>query len=148
MIDLSIVPMDTSNLKYVEEISKLSFPISWSLDALSKELENKYAKYIVLKLGDIVIGFGGMWLIFDEAHITNIAIHPNYRRHGLGHVIVDELLAICRRSNIVGITLEVRRSNVAAISLYEKHGFIVEGIRKHYYEDNKEDAYVMWNRKL
>jgi [ribosomal protein S18]-alanine N-acetyltransferase len=148
MIDLSIVPMDESNIKEIETISKLSFPIPWSLDSLKKELENKYAKYIVLKLGSAVIGFGGMWIIFDEAHITNIAVHPDYRKNGLGDILVETLLHICKEKKLVGITLEVRKSNIVAISLYEKHGFIVEGIRKSYYEDNKEDALVMWNRKI
>lgn len=148
MIDLSIVQMDESNIAEIENISKLSFPIPWSLDSLKKELENKYAKYIVLKLGSSVVGFGGMWIIFDEAHITNIAVHPNYRANGLGDILVENLLHICKEKGLVGITLEVRRSNVIAISLYEKHGFIVEGIRKNYYADNKEDALVMWNRKI
>ncbi|EQB86648.1 ribosomal-protein-alanine N-acetyltransferase [Clostridium punense] len=148
MVDLSITPMNEDNIVEVEAISKLSFPIPWSLDSLKKELENKYANYIVLKLGDKVVGFGGMWIIFDEAHITNIAVHPDYRGHGLGDILVENLLIICRQKKLVGITLEVRRSNIPAITLYEKHGFIVEGIRKQYYEDNKEDAYVMWNRKI
>jgi [ribosomal protein S18]-alanine N-acetyltransferase len=148
MVDLSIAAMDESNIIEVENISKLSFPIPWSLDSLKKELENKYAQYIVIKLGCEVVGFGGMWIIFDEAHITNIAVHPNYRNHGLGDVLVENLLHICKQRGLVGITLEVRRSNTVAISLYEKHGFIIEGIRKNYYEDNKEDALVMWNRKI
>lgn len=148
MIDLSIAPMDENNIIEVENISKLSFPIPWSLASLKKELENKYAKYIVIKLGSTVVGFGGMWIIFDEAHITNIAVHPNFRGHGLGDILVEKLLEICREKSLAGITLEVRRSNVVAITLYEKHGFIVEGIRKNYYEDNKEDALVMWNRKI
>ncbi|WP_291571396.1 ribosomal protein S18-alanine N-acetyltransferase [Clostridium sp. UBA4548] len=148
MVDLSIVPMNESNIIEVQHISKLSFPIAWSLDSLKKELDNKYANYIVLKLGDKVVGFGGMWIIFDEAHITNIAVHPDYRGHGLGDILVENLLIIARQKKLIGITLEVRKSNIAAISLYEKHGFITEGIRKQYYEDNKEDAYVMWNRKI
>jgi len=148
MIDLSIAEMDINNINEVEDISKLSFPIPWSLDALKKELENKFAKYIVLKLGDKVIGFGGMWIIFDEAHITNIAVHPDYRRHGIGDILVENLLRICKLKSLVGITLEVRTSNIAAITLYDKHGFVIERIRKKYYEDNKEDGYVMWNRNI
>lgn len=146
--DLKICPMDSSSIKYILNISDLSFPISWSLESLQSELDNKFAKYVVLKMGNTIVGYGGMWLILDEAHVTNIAVHPEARGHGGGNIIVEALFRICRKHKITGITLEVRSSNFVAINLYEKYGFEKEGLRNHYYEDNGEDAIIMWNRHL
>ena len=115
---------------------------------MESELDNKFAKYVVLKNGNSVVGYGGMWVIIDEAHITNVAVHPDARGLGAGDIIVDALFRICRKHKVTGITLEVRSSNFVAINLYEKHGFVKESIRPHYYEDNKEDAVIMWNRDL
>jgi ribosomal-protein-alanine N-acetyltransferase len=140
--------MSTETTKYVQEISSLSFPISWSLESIEKELTNKFARYVTLKNNDKVIGFGGMWVIFEEAHITNIALHPEYRRMGYSHIILDSLEAICKKEGVTAMTLEVRASNIAAQKLYEHHGFKVEGIRKGYYEDNKEDGLIMWKRNI
>jgi len=146
--DFKICPMDASSIKYILNISELSFPISWSLDSLQSELDNKFAKYVVLKKGNSIVGYGGMWIIIDEAHITNVAIHPDARGYGGGDIIVEALFRICRKQKVTAITLEVRSSNFTAINLYEKYGFEKEGLRPHYYEDNGEDAVIMWNRNL
>jgi ribosomal-protein-alanine N-acetyltransferase len=143
-----IYPMDKDSIKSIMIINDLSFPISWSQESLESELENKFAKYVVLKNGNSIVGYGGMWVIIDEAHITNVAVHPDARGLGAGDIIVDALFRICRKHKVTGITLEVRSSNFVAINLYEKHGFEKESIRPHYYEDNKEDAVIMWNRHL
>ncbi|MGH4138534.1 ribosomal protein S18-alanine N-acetyltransferase [Clostridium sp.] len=146
--DFKISPMDSSSIKSILNISQLSFPISWSLESLQSELDNKFAKYVVLKKRNSIVGYGGMWVIIDEAHITNVAIHPEARGHGGGDMIVEALFRICRKQKVSSITLEVRKSNFLAINLYEKYGFETEGIRCHYYEDNGEDAVIMWNRNL
>jgi len=146
--DFKICPMDSSSIKSILNISELSFPISWSFESLQSELDNKFAKYVVLKKGDSIVGYGGMWIIIDEAHITNVAIHPEARGHGGGDLIVEALFRICRKQKITAITLEVRSSNFLAINLYEKYGFEKVSIRPHYYEDNNEDAVIMWNRNL
>lgn len=95
-----------------------------------------------------IAGFGGMWLAFDEAHVTTIGVDPPFRGQGLGELLfltmVDE--AIARGAN--WLTLEVRVSNDAAQSLYRKYGFTVHGTRKRYYSDNNEDAHIMWSRAL
>lgn len=95
-----------------------------------------------------IIGFAGMWLAFDEAHITTIGVEPDFRGHGLGELLllcmVDE--AISRGAN--WMTLEVRISNLSAQALYRKYGFTVHGARKRYYSDNNEDALIMWSRAL
>ena len=146
--DFKICPMDASSIKSILNISELSFPISWSLDSLQSELDNKFAKYVILKKGNSIVGYGGMWIIIDEAHITNVAIHPDARGYGGGDIIVEALFRICRKQKVTAITLEVRSSNFTAINLYEKYGFEKEGLRPHYYEDNGEDAVIMWNRNL
>lgn len=146
--DFKIYPMDVSSIKSILNISELSFPISWSFESLKSELDNKFAKYVVLKNGNSIVGYGGMWVIIDEAHVTNVAVHPEARGHGAGDIIVEALFRICRKQKVTGITLEVRSSNFIAINLYEKYGFEKEGIRRNYYEDNGEDAVIMWNRNL
>lgn len=146
--DFKICPFDRESIKSILNISELSFPISWSYESLESELDNKFAKYVILKKGNSIVGYGGMWVIIDEAHITNIAVHPAARGVGAGDMIVEALFRICRKQKVTGITLEVRSSNFVAINLYEKHGFEKESIRPRYYEDNGEDAVIMWNRHL
>jgi len=92
----------------------------------------------------LLIGYAGLWAIEDEGHITNVAVHPDYRRMHLGSILVDMLIAQTRLEGLKRFTLEVRVSNQAAIALYEKFGFVSAGIRKGYYEDNNEDAMIMW----
>ena len=94
-----------------------------------------------------VIGFAGLWTIVDEGHITNIAVHPDYRGKGIGSKLVKSLIDNSKDWYINDLTLEVRYSNKIAQNLYKKYGFIEEGIRKNYYADNKEDAVIMWRRK-
>ena len=81
----------------------------------------------------------------DEGHITNVAVHSDYRGKKIGDELVKELVNLCKNNNIVSMTLEVRVSNIVAQNLYKKYGFKLAGIRKEYYSDNKEDAMIMWN---
>ncbi len=117
---------------------------------MKQNLKIKFAKYIVVvnKKTDKVLGFAGMWLIIDECHITNIAVHPNYRKLGIGNILMNKIITICKERNITGITLEVRESNTPAKNLYYKYGFKDSGIRKGYYADNNEDALLMWKTDL
>ncbi len=114
------------------EIDNLSFSVPWSRNSYETELKNKFAKYIVVlnKETNKVLGFAGMWLIIDECHITNIAVHPNHRGLGIGNILMNEIIDICKEHNLTSITLEVRESNTAAkifiinmdlkIAVYEK----------------------------
>ena len=136
--------MNKSHIDGIMEIEKDSFAIPWSRAAVEKELSNNLAIYAVVKENDKVVGYGGMWHVVNEGHITNIAVHKDYRRKGIGNIIVNKLIEIAEEKEMIGLTLEVRKSNTSALELYKKNGFKLEGIRPEYYEDNKEDAYIMW----
>jgi ribosomal-protein-alanine N-acetyltransferase len=148
MNNIEILPFDERHVNEVLYISTLSFLTPWTRDSIEKELDNTFARYVVAKKDDVVIGFGGIWLILDEGHITNIAVHPEFRGIGAGDMIVEALIEVCKLEGINSMTLEVRASNATAQKLYKKHGFIEEGVRKNYYTDTKEDAVIMWRYNL
>jgi ribosomal-protein-alanine N-acetyltransferase len=139
--------MNEEDIDGLLDISALSFSVSWSKDSYIQELTNPVAKYFVAKVDNKVIGFAGTWIVLDEAHITNIAVHPDHRNNGIASKLLKELINYCKNNGCVAYTLEVRSSNKAAIGLYEKYNFKEAGIRKGYYEDNKEDAVLMWLRE-
>ena len=143
-MNITINLMKEDDIDEILDISSLSFSICWSKSSYMQELNNPVAKYFVAKVDNKVVGFAGTWIVLDEAHITNIAIHPNYRKQGIASKLLEELLSYCKSQGCVAYTLEVRKSNIAAKALYEKYNFKQEGIRKGYYEDNKEDAILMW----
>lgn len=146
MIDnIEIKEMKKEHLDGVMVVENLSFKIPWSRDSFLEELTtNELAVYFVATSDGQVIGYGGLWRIFNEGHITNIAIHPEFRRCGAGSKIMDRILDMCMENDINSLTLEVRKSNLAAQRLYEKYGFKIEGMRKKYYTDTGEDALIMW----
>jgi ribosomal-protein-alanine N-acetyltransferase len=125
----------------------LCFSAPWSEESFEKEIrENRLAFYIVAEINGIMVGYAGLWCIVDEGHITNVAVHPDFRRRGIGEALVSVLLDHTVRNGILSHTLEVRASNEAAITLYSKFGFQPAGFRKNYYEDNGEDAIIMWRK--
>jgi ribosomal-protein-alanine N-acetyltransferase len=129
------------------EIERLSFPRPWSRESFEAELENACARYVVLLEDGVVAGFGGMWLIVGEAHVNNLAVHPDFRRRGYGRRLMKEMMRVAwRDGEITQMTLEARVTNAPAIELYMSMGFEVAGRRKSYYEDNGDDAYIMWCR--
>ncbi len=149
MTEPTFAPMEPKHLPQVLEIEKQSFPTPWSKKAFLGELRhNRFAHYYVCLLGDRIVGYAGMWVILDEAHITNIAIHPKFRGKNYGKRL---LLFLMQQTLFYGaekITLEVRPSNIPAQRLYESLGFTEAGIRKRYYTDNNEDAIIMWKNLL
>lgn len=148
MNNINIFPMTYEDIDDVLAISFLSFPISWSRESFITELENNFAYYVVAKSNNIITGFGGTWIIIDESHITNIAVHPSFRGLGIGELILKSLIDLGISHFISSMTLEVRASNAIAISLYNKLDFKEEGRRKKYYEDNGEDALILWKRNF
>ncbi|UHA76082.1 ribosomal protein S18-alanine N-acetyltransferase [Paenibacillus sp. 481] len=137
--------MDIDDIPGVMTVEHASFTVPWSADAFRNEmLHNQNAKYIVMVCDEQIVGYAGMWTILDEAHITNIAIYPDYRGRGLGQQLLYQLMELAVYCGMVSMTLEVRVSNQAAQHLYTKFGFIAVGVRKGYYSDNQEDALIMW----
>lgn len=141
---MNIVKMDASHISQIAEIEKNTFSAPWSEVSLKRELDNDLACYFVAEDEGEVLAYGGMWLVVTEAQITNIAVREDKRRQGLGTLILKKLLEEAKQRYMMGVTLEVRVSNEKALSLYTKNGFVSEGVRKNYYEDN-EDAYIMWH---
>jgi [ribosomal protein S18]-alanine N-acetyltransferase len=95
-----------------------------------------------------IIGFAGLWLMVDEAHVTTIALHPRYRGHGLGELMLSSLIQIAYNISARTVTLEVRVTNHVAQNLYRKYGFQEAGVRRRYYSDNNEDALIMWTEPI
>lgn len=143
---MEIKYMSAEHINGIMEIERDSFAIPWTKKSIEGELKNKLAIYIVAveDQDNKVIGYAGMWHVVTEGHITNIAVHKDYRNMGIGDALVKRLIDIANEKKMIGITLEVRPSNKAALKLYSNNGFKLEGIRKEYYEDNREDAYIMW----
>ncbi len=141
---MEIKYMSAEHIDGIMEIEMDSFAIPWTRRSVEGELNNKLAIYVVALENNKVIGYGGMWHVVTEGHITNVAVHRDYRQQGVGNAIINKLIEIAQEKEMIGLTLEVRKSNAAALGLYKKHGFRLQGIRKEYYEDNKEDAYIMW----
>ena len=139
-----IEPMGLDDLERVHAIERASFFPTWPDDAYRSELTtNKLATYVVARLEEVVIGFAGIWLMVDEAHVTTFAVDPAWRRRGVGERLLLALLDVSVARRAREATLEVRLSNMAARRLYEKYGFRPVGIRPRYYSDNGEDALIM-----
>lgn len=131
------------------EVEETSFTTPWSRQAFYGELDdNLLARYIVAVLDGKIIGYAGVWIICDEGHVTNIAIHPAYRGRHYGEQMVRCLINLARSCGAVSMTLEVRASNIIAQTLYKKLGFEARGHRKGYYADNNEDAIIMWKDNI
>lgn len=149
MAAVEIIKMLPEHIDGVMTVENLSFSIPWSRESFVDEVTvNTFARYFCAKLNDNVIGYAGMWKVFDEGHITNIAVHPEFRNSGIGSLLMEHMIQIAKSEGITSMTLEVRKGNSAAIRLYEKYNFSVQGLRKGYYADNKEDALIMWKTDL
>ena len=135
-----------ADVRQIHEIEKLCFAMPWSEESIRKDVEeNVVARWLVLDDGEgNVLAYAGMWFVLDEAHVCNVAVHPDYRGRGLGKMIFGALVETAKKNSMSLMELEVRRSNIVAQNLYHSFGFIDVGYRKRYYEDNKEDALLMF----
>ncbi|HWO73149.1 MAG TPA: ribosomal protein S18-alanine N-acetyltransferase [Dehalococcoidia bacterium] len=165
-------PMTDADIAQVTEIERESFPTSWPQTAYRRELSNDLARYLVVvdrahppvppaeprkrsllgilrrpeaapQTEDYIVGYVGVWLLVDQAHIVAIAVRESYRRRGLGELLLSEAIEMAIENHQESVTLEVRRSNYGAQALYEKYRFLKVGVRKRYYSDNHEDAIIM-----
>lgn len=137
--------MTTMDIDDVLEIERDAFPVPWTREAFYNELKtNEYAHYVVLEAGNEIAGYCGVWIVAGEAHITNIAIHSKHRGKGFGKMLFQKVIELAKMYGAEKMTLEVRASNAVAQNMYKKFGFVPGGIRKKYYQDNGEDALVMW----
>lgn len=142
--DPDIRTAQPADLDRIMEIERLSFAHPWSRQAFVEELERSFSRLEVLRhdrTGE-VIAFINYWVVHDEIHVLNVATHPEYRRRGLASLLIRHVIDTGRRIASRLLTLEARRSNTAAIQLYEGLGFEAVDIRRRYYE-NKEDAIIM-----
>jgi ribosomal-protein-alanine N-acetyltransferase len=148
-VALRIEPMTLEDLPAVHAIERASFAVPWPTDAYRNEIRtNRLASYVVARLDDQVVGFAGLWVMVDEAHVTSFAVDPRWRRRGVGERLLLALLDLAVRRQAREATLEVRLSNLPARKLYEKYGFRPVGIRPRYYSDNGEDALIMTTEAL
>ena len=136
------------DLDEIMEIEELSFTTPWSRYAFIHEMEFPSSVFKVIRIGGRLVGYGGFWHIEDKAHISNVAIHPEYRRKGLGKKLLAHLLELAVERRATKATLEVRPSNIAAQRLYGSFGFEVIAVKQDYYTDEGEDALIMWSEDI
>ena len=142
-MNVSCRRMTLEDVPAVHAIELKTFHPPWSYQSFVDEMTtNKCARYIVAEADGQVVGYAGAWLILEEGHITNIAVDEAYRGQGIGLQVTQALLQYAANMGVQYMTLEVRRSNLVAQSLYKKLGFLELGVRKRYYEDNGEDAFL------
>ncbi len=140
---LIIQKMRKGDLDQVIEIEKRSFSDPWNKGFFSQDIDNEFALPLVVKEGDKVLGYVCLWKILDEIQISNIAVSPESRRRGIAQSMMRRVLETAEEENCTRITLDVRISNQAAISLYQKFGFREAGRRKDYYRHPREDALIL-----
>lgn len=138
-------PMTVSDISQVQLVEGKCYTTPWSRNTFLSEItRNDNAFYAVAEIGERVVGYAGIWIILDEGHITNIAVDPDFQRRGIGEALMYEITAHALKKGVTRMTLEVRLSNHGAQALYTKLGFVPSGVRKQYYQDDKEDALIMW----
>ena len=139
-----IQKMEVNDLEHIVELEQQCFTSPWSKDDFLYELnENPFGYYVVLKEQDQITAYLGLWMDEERAQITTIGVDPEHRGKGYAKKLMEHMLEACSSKGVKIYSLEVRVSNQSAISLYERYGFKQVGLRKAYYQDNHEDAYLM-----
>lgn len=144
MANIRISPLEERHLPRVLEIEVSSQSCPWSEESFRNEIKTDHGIFIVAEEGTEIVGFAGVWVVVDEAHIITVAVDEDHRRKGVANKLITELLLRAQSVGATCSTLEVRAGNEPAKKLYESIGFKPAGIRKRYYPDNKEDAVIMW----
>jgi len=143
-----IRPMERKDVSRVHEIECTCFRSPWSRLALMGELRNEVAHYLVMEVDGVICGYGGMWLLFEEAHVTNVAIMPEYRQSGRGRRLMLAMMLHAVKRGAEKMTLEVRQGNTVAQQLYARLDFQQNGFRSGYYSDTGEGAMILWNENI
>ena len=149
-MEIKIQRMQKSDVDNVINIEEKAYgEHHWSKESFLNELSNDLARYYAaFDINGNLVGYAGCWQILEEVHITNIAVSPDFRRQKIGERLLRQIIDDCYKNKAKYITLEVRVSNNAAIKLYEKYGFKSLGTRKGYYQNNNEDALIMWTENI
>ncbi len=142
MSNIKIYTMKIEDLDLITDNLETDFDNFWNYNVFKSELENGNSKYLVAKINNQIVGFAGIIPILDEADISNIVVHKNYRNQKIGSLLLESLIKLAISLNLTEINLEVRESNFPAIILYKKYDFEVSGLRKNYY-NNSENAILM-----
>ena len=135
--------MTADHVSQVAQLEKLCFRDPWSENSVSSELNNPLSLWLVAVEGEKVAGYVGSQSVMGESDMMNVAVHPDFRRQGIGERLILELIDQLENRGNHSLTLEVRASNVSAIALYRKLGFVQVGLRKNYYRNPKEDALIL-----
>ncbi len=143
-----IRPMERQDVARVHEVECACFRSPWSKLALLGELKNEVARYLVMEVNGVICGYGGMWVLFEEAHVTNVAIMAEQRGQGRGKRLMLALMRLAVLNGAEKMTLEVRESNQIAQHLYATLGFEQNGFRPRYYSDTGEGAKLLWNNNI
>ena len=142
--NIRVVPMSSAHLDEIAELERICFSVPWSRNMLAEELDNACSAFLtaVDETGRVV-GYAGLLVVLDEGYITNVAVHPDFRRRGIAQKLLDVFENFATANKLAFLTLEVRESNYGAIALYGSRGYRGVGRRKNYYEHPKEDAIIM-----
>lgn len=144
MSRFEIVPMSSDTVRQVANIEAACFTSPWSYEAFSDELSNPNSRtWVAISENGTAIGFLNAYFVLDEASLNNIAVSAAWRRQGIGRALIETAIRYCRQNDMVSFTLEVRKSNLPAITLYEKLGFQKVGERRNFYTLPDEDALLM-----
>jgi len=151
LLEVKIRKMQKQDIDQIMKIEEVSFGSHhWSSQSFESEINNPLGNYFTAleKETGKVLGYCGYWLIFDEAHITTVAVDPVYRKNKLGELLLQRMISTGYEKEAKWFTLEARASNIPAQNLYSKYGFQSLGVRKKYYQDNDEDALIMWTENI
>ena len=145
MAELRIREMENSDIEAVMEIDEKIFNTPWNKRIFDYEInENKFAHYFIVETNQTIIGYIGLWIVYEDAQITNVAILEDYRGYKIGEHLFGYAVQYAQNQGAERLSLEVRVSNKIAQNMYEKFGLVPAGIREKYYTDDNEDALVMW----
>lgn len=142
-MSIRILDAEPGMLGQLEALEHICFSVPWTSEQLLSQMPDRQHVFLVAVDNDRVVGYVGMMNVLDEGYISNVAVHPEMRRHGIADRLLKELIDRAKQNKLSFVTLEVREGNSAAISLYAKHSFEPVSLRKNYYDRPRENAVLM-----